>query len=125
MPNLIQGRVVWADVRDPQGHNDKNRKCVVISTNDEIASSQRIVLVGITTKLQQSPADHYVHLQYGTRCWTGLSQPSAALCSWTIGIDKNSVEVLANFLRPDYTTKILDAVSRLVDAGQAHPVVEM
>src|SRR5207244_4208879 len=89
VPSLIQGRIVYpiVPIHDPQGRNPKpGRPFVVISRNEEIAQEDRVLAVGITGELDQSPADHCVELPHGPRCKTGLSKPSAALCTWLIDI---------------------------------------
>jgi hypothetical protein len=47
---------------------------VVISRDEEIIKGDRIIAVGITGELNQSPADHYVLLPFGPNAKTGLKQ---------------------------------------------------
>ncbi len=125
MPSLVQGRIVRADVPDPQGRNPKNRRCVVITANDKITAGGRILIVGVTSELKQSPADHYVILQHGDRCWTGLTEPSGALCTWTIELPIQNVQITPNFLRPEYTERILATIRALVAIGQPCPMFQL
>lgn len=121
VPSLVQGRIVRATVPDPQGQNPKNRRCVVISDNQAITPGGRVVIVGITTELTQSPAAHYVPLQHGAKCWTGLTDPSAALCTWTVELPVAAVDVQPNFVRPEHVLAILHTVKELIDQGHQFP----
>jgi hypothetical protein len=65
VPSLVQGRIVWATVPDPQGRNPKTRRCVVVSRNEDIAKSDRIRIVGITHTRVPEDLDAYVELRMG------------------------------------------------------------
>jgi mRNA-degrading endonuclease toxin of MazEF toxin-antitoxin module len=68
VPALVRGSVVRPKfpVPDPQGRNPTlQRPFVVVSDNAFIETSDRILLVGITRKLRESPREHYVELPYG------------------------------------------------------------
>lgn len=107
-PTVVQGRIVWAAVPDPQGMNLKPRRCLIVSTPDEIATSNRVRIVGITTDFYSMElAPYFVPLQWGSSCRTFLTEACSALCTWVIEIDKGNVESTRGFINPPYVEKIL------------------
>jgi len=122
-PPLIKGRVVRAEVPDPAGRNPKNRRCVVVEP--PTGQPQRILIVGITTELDSSPHDHYVPLEWGPNCWSGLSEESAALCTWSIEIDESAVATTRHFIRPQYVLAILAKMESLKNAGFRCPCISL
>jgi mRNA-degrading endonuclease toxin of MazEF toxin-antitoxin module len=110
VPSIVRGRIVFPKtaIPDPQGRNPKaGRPFVVISRDDEIQKGERIRAVGITGELNQSPADHYVHLPHGPTAKTHLRQESAALCTWLIAISQDQVEIGKGYVRADLVEEIV------------------
>ena len=123
LPPLIHGRIVWATVPDPQGRNEKRRRCLLITSNSQIASGGLLRIVGITSELTESPAEHYVRLQHGERAWSGLREPSAALGTWVIDISQSLVESTVWFIRPQHLKAVQDLVIDLEKQGYPIPCV--
>ncbi len=110
MPLLIQGRIVYPKVAilDPQGRNPKpDRPFVVITRTDEIRDDGTVQAVGITTTLDQSPADHLVMLPYGPTARTGLKVKSAALCTWVIDIACDQLDFDQKHVSPVLVAEII------------------
>ena len=121
MPSLVRGRIVYPKIAipDPQGKNPKEgRPFVVISRDEEIKKGEHIQAVGITGELNQSPDGHYVHLQYGPSAKSGLTQKSAALCTWLIDISPDKVEVGKGYVRADVVEEIVTKVVNLKSIPQ-------
>lgn len=82
-----RGRIVWVELLDPQGRNPKNRPAVIVSDNAHIHPGDptcEVLVVGITTKVEETPAEHAVALpwQRGRHPRTGLYEPSVAVITW-------------------------------------------
>ncbi len=108
-PSLIRGRIVFPTVPipDPQGQNPKpGRPFVVLTANEDIKSSDRIQAIGITSQLRESPQEHYVVLPWGKGCRTGLTQESAALCTWLIDIAKQDMQIGRGYVDPNLLEEI-------------------
>lgn len=113
MPLLIQVRIVYPEVAipDPQGNNPKPcRPFVVITRNDEIHENATIHAVGITSSLDQSPAENLVVLPYGPNARTGLKAKSAALCTWVIDIACDQVAFDRNHVSAVHIAEIIEKV---------------
>src|SRR5207244_11448350 len=93
---------------DPQGRNPKvNRPFVVVTSDADLAAGcPRIQLIGITTALHESPADHYVVLPFGPHAKTRLKVPSGALCTWLIEVDRESVRISDGYVGPAHVQQI-------------------
>lgn len=56
MPRLVTGRIVWADVADPNGYR-KLRPAVIVTPTEEIAPSGSIDVVAVTSRLENPLPD--------------------------------------------------------------------
>ena len=125
LPKLIQGRIVWASVPDPQGQNVKRRRCVAIDVDMPIDGQMFVRIVGITTEMTQSPQSHYVPLPYARppqKSWSGLVESCAALCTWVIDIDESLVEITPWFIPPKYVDAMQASIETLEKNGHPIPV---
>lgn len=122
VPGLIQGRIVWATINDPQGRNPKRRRCVVISTPLAISSAPAIRIVGVTTDLTTSPIEHYVGLQWGPTARTFLTEESAALATWVYDMPRSALEVTKGIVGGAYLERILNLVDKLQAEGFPIPL---
>ena len=88
-----QGRIIRAEVLDPQNRNPKQRHLVIVSRNDQIESGKPFWCVAITGTLPQKLTDDYVILPFhpGGRAMTGLTKRCAAMCSWRVEIRESQV----------------------------------
>jgi hypothetical protein len=72
------------DVRDPAGQNPKDRRFVVLEVQIQPTGEVRLVGTFVTGTLPKPlPEDHVPITQWAPsgRCRTGLTKPSAAVCS--------------------------------------------
>ncbi len=116
MPSLVPGRIVYSDVPipDPQGKNPKEgRPFIVISNADEIKSRGLLCAVGITSSIDQSPADNLVTLPSGPTARSGLKKKSAALCTWLDLLEPDKVQFGKGFIRADLVDQIVTKVLEL------------
>ena len=84
MALLQQGRIVWAEIRDPDGKNSKRRPAVIVTATEEIQPDEPFVVAAITTRLTKPlPAD-FVELPWhrAGHPRTKLRIRCAAVCSW-------------------------------------------
>lgn len=87
--DLGYGRIIWLDVTDPQGNPAGEHAAVILTTTAERNSGQPIKAVVISSKFHGLPKDDIVEVpwQRGGHIHTGLSKPSAAICSWKIKVE--------------------------------------
>src|SRR4051812_11200586 len=113
-PPFRRGQVIWCPVLDPQDRNLKERPCVVLGCNEELAA-----VVGVTSTLDEiDPADR-VDLPFGTAtpCHTGLKRPSAVNCRWQEVIPVADVRHVMGFVLEDHLTRIVARVAQLRAEG--------
>jgi mRNA-degrading endonuclease toxin of MazEF toxin-antitoxin module len=109
LSSVLFGSVVWVnDMLDPQGRNPKRRRAAVITPTDQIGPGGEIWVVGITSQIGREPTLE-VRLRYGPpgRCATGLTKPSAALCSWLQKVPTDSAEEIEGRLSADEMKAII------------------
>ncbi|HET6882074.1 MAG TPA: type II toxin-antitoxin system PemK/MazF family toxin [Pirellulales bacterium] len=95
-PRLMTGRIVWADVADPNGHC-KLRPTVIVTPTDELAASRWIDVVAVTSRLEDPLPDDYVLLPWHTQGHprTGLNRRCAAVCNWLAQISEADIKDVA------------------------------
>jgi hypothetical protein len=123
---LVQGRVVWAKVPDPQGRNPKTRRCIVISAGP-FDSSRRIELVPATTTIDGAFPDEYVELQYGPGALTTFDKKCAAHCISVLDMPTEVIEEISKgIVAPRYVKDIVRRIAALGNrvVRQSHPFGE-
>lgn len=86
--------VVVGQLRDPQGVNPKDRRCIVITPDaDRIGSDGTIRVVAISSLVPDPlPADLVpLPWQLPYHPVTGLFKPSVAVCGWIVPIEPSRV----------------------------------
>lgn len=88
-----QGRIVWVEIRDPQGRNLKKRPAVIVTPTADLEAAKPIVCVAITTELPSKLTDDFVLLPYqtGGHPRTGLRKRCAAMCSWLVVVTEDEI----------------------------------
>lgn len=81
---LCQGRIVWATVCDPAGRNPKCRPLVILTPDNEIDPSGKIVVAAATTIFDKPLPDNKVSLpwQHDGHPVTKLRQECVVVCDW-------------------------------------------
>lgn len=87
------GDIVLVEMLDPQGHNPKVRRAVVLTTNRQLEQSEPIVVAGITGTLQPPLGPEFVELpwQNPRHPKTGLTKRCAVMCSWIAVVDPAAI----------------------------------
>lgn len=92
-PRLIPGRIVWADIADPNGHR-KLRPAVIVTPSDRLTAPGPIDVVAVTSRLEDPLSDDHVllpwHAQGHPR--TGLNRRCAAVCTWLAHISEADIK---------------------------------
>ena len=88
-----QGRIVLAEVLDPQNRNPKKRHLVIVSRDDQIEAGKPFWCVAITGTLPRKLPSAYVLLPFhrSGHPRTGLTKRCAAVCSWRLEINESQV----------------------------------
>ena len=114
MPALCQGRIVWAEIADKRGHNRYHRPVIILTANEEIASSDILVgVVASNTAYFESPRPtSYIELPYQPqgKVGTKLRKPTVAMCEWIEEFEKAKVlpENIGGLVEPVLLELILD-----------------
>jgi mRNA-degrading endonuclease toxin of MazEF toxin-antitoxin module len=115
VPELVRGRIVWVELLDPQGRNPKRRPAVVLTATEEIATSDLIAVVAVSTAVSESPREHCVelpwHRQHHPR--TRLSERCVAVCNWVEAVPKEAVEITGGVVPGKPLLEILRKVAEL------------
>jgi hypothetical protein len=96
VPQLEQGRIIWARVRDPANQNEKKRPLVVLTRTEEILAGQEFVAVALTTSYSPPPGSLEVELPWHPegKTRTQLRRRTVAVCDWLVTIRSEDVEAL-------------------------------
>jgi mRNA-degrading endonuclease toxin of MazEF toxin-antitoxin module len=115
VPKPEQGRIILAEVPDPQNHNPKTRPAVIVSRSDEIQAEGLIACVAITSAVPEKlPAD-CVLLPFhpGGKSRTGLRKRCAAKCSWLFQIAVEKINKYIGLASPQKLQEILACIEKL------------
>lgn len=94
MPSpLSQGRIVWAELLDPQGHNPKRRPAVILTPTAEIRADGEVVVAALSSQIDQSPPDVSVPVpwQPGGHPRTKLNRRNVIVCTWLVALPVASI----------------------------------
>jgi mRNA-degrading endonuclease toxin of MazEF toxin-antitoxin module len=91
---LCRGRIVWVELLDPQSRNPKCRPAVVLTPDADIRADGEVLVVAITTQLQEAPPEDQVELPWDRRGHprTGLTERCSAVCTWTQKVSVASIQ---------------------------------
>jgi hypothetical protein len=86
VPHLNQGRIIRAEVFDPQGGNPKVRPLLIVSPTPELAGSDAVACVAITGDFSDPLQWDEVRLpwQRNGRGRTQLRKDCVAKCTWQV-----------------------------------------
>lgn len=84
--SLEQGRIVWAELLDPQGRNPKRRPAVVLTPTAEIRPDGEIVVAALSSQVDQSSPDVSVELPWHRdgHPRTKLNRRNVVVCTWLV-----------------------------------------
>lgn len=112
-PRLMTGRIVWADVADPNGHR-KPRPAVIVTPTEKIVPARPIDVVAVTSRLEDPlPADHVAlpwHAQGHPR--TGLNRRCAAVCNWLVQISEADIKAVGGVVPAAQMNAILTKIKQ-------------
>lgn len=107
-----QGDIVRVWSLDPQGHNAKPRRFVIVSKTDELEDDDLIVGVAISGVFPDPLPDEYVKLPWDNRghIHTKLYKDSAAVCNWIKHFEKDEIVEHIGKVPP---AKLLEIIKKL------------
>jgi mRNA-degrading endonuclease toxin of MazEF toxin-antitoxin module len=107
---------------DPQGRNAKNRPCVIVSHDDHIESGSPLAVIGVTSTLTGLDPTDRVDLPFSNDpahpSSTGLSRPSAAVCSWQDVVEQDDVLAVIGLVPTEQLERIVSRLRQIVEARQ-------
>ena len=94
MPTPERGRIVLAEVSDPQRRNPKCRPLVIISATENIKPGEPILTVAVTGTFNRPLDSDCVELPWHRdgRVQTELRMPCVAKCSWQQTIQQANIK---------------------------------
>ena len=115
MASLQQGSIVWAQIRDPNGQNPKQRPAVVVTATEDIKPGEPVVVVAATTKFDTPlPADCVALPWHPTgKVRTGLRKVTVACCSWLCAIQIEDIDEVGGIVPAKVMLEIIKKVNEL------------
>jgi hypothetical protein len=116
VPKPVRGRIIKADVLDPQGRNRKRRPLVIITPSEEILPGHSFWGVAITSSISQPLPDDCVALPFhpGGHSKTKLKAFCAAKCTWLQKIEhEEDIQEYLGFVLEKQLLEILKKVDDL------------
>lgn len=120
MSRLVTGRIVWADVADPNGYR-KLRPAVIVTPTAEMEPTRPIDVVAVTSRLEDPLPDAYVvlpwHAQGHPR--TGLNRRCAAVCNWLARISDADIKDTGGIVPAAHLNAILTKIKQALPPNAA------
>lgn len=126
MKPICQGRIVWAEFADKNGHR-KHRPAIILNSNDDIhAGNPLTVVVASHSSAKVTPRpDTWIEIPYNPSgpCRTGLSKITVAICEWIAPFESAGLtdDDLAGVVPPSIMLKIIQKVTRIQLASGVAP----
>ncbi len=120
MASLIQGRIVWLKVVDPQGRNPKIRPVIIIDYEpNKIPDDQPLHGICVTHEIGISPREDCVPVPWNVsgNVLTKLTKESEAVCTWQVSFTRSEIEKTGGLLRATDTDKLLDKLREIQARG--------
>ena len=114
---LRQGRIVWAELLDPQERNPKVRPAVVLTSTSEIHPDGEIVIAAVTSQTDTVPSELAVELPWHRNGHprTKLNRRNVVVCSWLVTIPVAEIRSLGGHVPLPELARILSIVMRPPD----------
>ncbi|MCI0737650.1 MAG: type II toxin-antitoxin system PemK/MazF family toxin [Gemmataceae bacterium] len=115
MPKPQRGRIIIAELLDPQGRNRKPRPLVIVSPNEEIEASVPFWCVAVTGALPKKPPEGCVLLRYHPKGHprTGLRKRCAAIPSWLVQVCEEDIVRYLGSVSTSEMNQILSGIEDL------------
>jgi mRNA-degrading endonuclease toxin of MazEF toxin-antitoxin module len=95
VPNLVQGRIVWASLLDRNRVNRKYRPTVLLQSDDKTPAGEPLLVVVVSTTFDLPPPADHVLLPYSNDrlhpAMTGLDEQGAAICTWLEELPRDTI----------------------------------
>ncbi|MGL6072635.1 MAG: type II toxin-antitoxin system PemK/MazF family toxin [Fimbriiglobus sp.] len=113
--SIAQGRIVWANLLDPQGRNPKLRPAVILTATAEIAQAVVVLVAAITSKLDVTPPEVCVELpwQANGHPRTKLKHPSVVVCTWQVRLPVEEIVSLGGVVPLAQMIRVIEIVTSL------------
>ena len=118
---LQQGRIVWAEVLDPQGRNPKVRPAVILTPTNEIKTD--VVVAAMTSQTDDSPPEVAVELPWHAEGHprTKLTRRNVVVCTWLVTIPVSSIQGTLGLVPFAQMARILEIVGALRTQSEPPP----
>jgi mRNA-degrading endonuclease toxin of MazEF toxin-antitoxin module len=112
---LVTGRIVWAQIADPNGIR-KTRPAIIVSPAEKIIASQPFDVVAVTSRMDFPLPEDYVLLPWHRQGHgrTGLNRKCAAVCSWLTQIVDSDISEVAGIVPSPIMAEILVKVAAAI-----------
>ena len=111
---LQQGSIVRALIPDAQGRNPKNRRTVLVTSTEEIASASLVVVAAITGTFDRPLSEKQIELPWTNlgHPVTGLTKPSVVVCDWLVKVPICDVRATGHRCPKSILEQILNQIPR-------------
>jgi mRNA-degrading endonuclease toxin of MazEF toxin-antitoxin module len=114
MSSPSQGRIVWVELIDPQGHGPKSRPAVILTPTAEIAPGGSVTVAAISTRSVNPAREVALPWQRDGKARTLLRSESFAVADWLAIVPLGSIQGYAGVVPPR-------ELSQLILLGQTPP----
>ncbi|MBY0229138.1 MAG: hypothetical protein K2W96_07675 [Gemmataceae bacterium] len=122
MSALCRGRIVWAELLDPQGRNPELRPAVIVAPTDEIKADAPFACVAITSTAGAAPPEDEIALPWHAdprQSKTGLTSPSVAVGGWRVALEGKDVRSTGGVVPAAAMLRILARLAEIAAGEQA------
>lgn len=123
---LQQGRIIWVELRDPQGRNPKRRPAVILTSTSEIRDDGEVVIAALSSQIDQSPPEVSVEVPWHRNGHprTKLNRRNVVVCNWltTLSVAAIRPEDIGGSVPFGPMARILEIVRAHETATQNEPV---
>ena len=117
MPELCQGRIVWAVVPDKHGHNAYPRPVIILTPQNEISSATELFgVVASNTASRTAPRpSSYIEIPHHPlgMVRTKLKVPTVAVCEWLVSIERSQIISTGGIVPPHVLEAVILKVREL------------
>jgi mRNA-degrading endonuclease toxin of MazEF toxin-antitoxin module len=108
------GRIVLVPIAAGHG-NTKRHPAVIVSPNDEIRSGADLLVVAVSTQIEEPRPSYHVPLpwQRPRHPRTGLNKPNVAKCNWFAKVDPGAVIKILGFVPSPELARIEEELRKL------------
>ena len=123
MASLVQGRIVYCHVADPQGRNPKIRPIILVDLEPEkIPLEEPLHGVCLTTQVGEASREDCIPVPWHPQgnVITKLTGECEAVCTWLVSFRRTDVQSARGLVPPKDMSKILEKLREIRERKPEH-----